>query len=589
MSENTVLQKQAVVKPPVLDKKTLQGNILKGHGRPFASHILVRFNLRFPNTARAWLKNFAKKKVTSAYEQELTAQIRKSKSDMDRSVQETLFAMVLLSAEGYRVLDLEKYMPTDKNALFVDGMGSRWEALGDPPPQARNSPYDHPIHAMLILAHADYETLKVEERAILQQLRRFCSIVHVEEGKRLVRRFLKGTNGTNGNTAIVQQSSGLTEEKPVEYFGFADGVSQTPAPAQTNGHYEIASSINGNSSELDPFNHALLQETGMDTYGSFCVFRKLEQNISLFREQVTHLVKTKQFTEEDSAGASIIGQYPNGTTAKVPKENTHVRKMQNLAANSPQIVRRGMPYNDADRYLYTASGETPPLSEQGAGLLFISFQADLDSFERLQRGAIDKTAPGADALLGREHALVTLKGGEYFFAPSLSFLNQLEVDAFTLEDGQVNSLSNQEFILKIRELYRADEFTLKKFGSYWAKGDRMAAIETLGVDPPAFDRFYAYLVPLMSLLDAHKVEPYQSQKRRTVWKLEAPDEPLRKKVIEAFAKTISDPKKLERFAQQWSENRNGAIESIGLSPEEHDTFYEYLMGFGVNFYVFFPL
>ncbi len=94
----------------------LQGNILKGHGRKYTVHFLVRFNPRFRKTARAWLSFFAESKVTSALEQI-------KQKERHQQGQEELFATVLLSAAGYRALrinDLE--IPDEGKGIFKSGM-----------------------------------------------------------------------------------------------------------------------------------------------------------------------------------------------------------------------------------------------------------------------------------------------------------------------------------------------------------------------------------------------------------------------------------------------------------------------------------
>jgi deferrochelatase/peroxidase EfeB len=116
-----------------------------------------------------------------------------------------------------------------------------------------------------------------------------------------------------------------------------------------------------------------------------------------------------------------------------------------------RIARRGIPYGDP----------TPPgddldsLPEFGVGLLFQCCQADLhEQFETLQKvWANNSESPfkttGKDPVIGESsdgtfpkivfpkawddtakkrfdfHGYVTMKGGEYFFAPSISFLRSL--------------------------------------------------------------------------------------------------------------------------------------------------------------------
>lgn len=117
-----------------------------------------------------------------------------------------------------------------------------------------------------------------------------------------------------------------------------------------------------------------------------------------------------------------------------------------------RIVRRGITYGDREDH----PAEDPILEQmptRGVGLLFMCFQGDIQNqFEYIQRVANDPRE-GLDPLIAQPedpgqagsqtwpvtwggdpdqlrpsfdfHGFVKLKGGEYFFAPSLSFLQKL--------------------------------------------------------------------------------------------------------------------------------------------------------------------
>jgi Dyp-type peroxidase family len=118
---------------------------------------------------------------------------------------------------------------------------------------------------------------------------------------------------------------------------------------------------------------------------------------------------------------------------------------------SHRIVRRGMPYGDPT----PPSSNLEALPETGVGLLFQCYQANLaHQFEFLQRAwannaEMARPGTGIDPVIGQSsngsipdlrfptrwgapgstpfsfHSVVTLKGGEYFFAPSITFLKGL--------------------------------------------------------------------------------------------------------------------------------------------------------------------
>ena len=122
------------------------------------------------------------------------------------------------------------------------------------------------------------------------------------------------------------------------------------------------------------------------------------------------------------------------------------------------MARRGIPFGhrNVDTELDPISEQTP---ENGVGLLFMSYQASIQGqFEFIQgtwvnSAAFPSTGTGIDPIIGQSAAgappsqrsyelpqtygtplpavqsnfdqFVTMKGGEYFFAPSITFLKSL--------------------------------------------------------------------------------------------------------------------------------------------------------------------
>ena len=112
-----------------------------------------------------------------------------------------------------------------------------------------------------------------------------------------------------------------------------------------------------------------------------------------------------------------------------------------------RILRRGITFGERPDL---EPGSTLPPPESGVGLLFMCYQSQLRQFVIQQEGADSDdfvlTGVGADATLGNNDTrvaqrwpvggqpnveafrmanFVTMLGGEYFFAPSLSFLATL--------------------------------------------------------------------------------------------------------------------------------------------------------------------
>ena len=140
---------------------------------------------------------------------------------------------------------------------------------------------------------------------------------------------------------------------------------------------------------------------------------------------------------------------PRGTTPLTSLEKERRRR----------IARRGIPYGPPIGAHVANFPESNPDPAIPRGLLFICFQAQIDEqFEFIQRTWVDNSLfpkgilfqrnTGDDPLIGQDsdesqrwpkkwgdhdagrktfnfESAVTLKGGEYFFAPSLSFLRTL--------------------------------------------------------------------------------------------------------------------------------------------------------------------
>jgi deferrochelatase/peroxidase EfeB len=240
-----------------------------------------------------------------------------------------------------------------------------------------------------------------------------------------------------------------------------------------------------------------------DCFGSYLVFRKLEQNVRGFREREELLARWLGLkgSAVQRAGALIIGRFRDGTpvTASaaaaaspgVPNNfnyaedadgtrcpfRAHIRKMNprgdgaRLRTDSRvayadgslqdqewrrRIVRRGIPYG-VRQIDPRENPRTEQLPTRDVGLLFLCFQSSLANqfgfLQKLWANAPDfaRENTGIDPLVG-QHAdhlcpipqrwplkwgkaamtpfavggFVSMKGGEFLFAPSIPFLTNLQ-------------------------------------------------------------------------------------------------------------------------------------------------------------------
>lgn len=472
----------------------LQGNILSGHGRNFSAHVFISFS-RDQKASRAWLKSLAGAYATSFKDQQQSALGYRS-----ASLDGGLFGHLALSARGYLALGFkEPYLPrglsvdpldrNKENDVFLSGMKGRARYLLDPSIDEWETPFQEEIHLLLLLASDNRAELEQALTRVLEDASQNSMVVHTVE---------------RGETLLKQ----LDPEDPqsivhVEHFGYVDGRSQ-PLFLEEQLEKERASGGISNWDPTAPLNLVLVTDPfgrTENSYGSFLVYRKLEQNIRGFKNATRQLAGELGISPE-LAGAMAVGRFKDGTPVvledkpgrtDVPNNfdfsqdpqgrrcpfHSHIRKTnprgeavgfetgdESLEMEKRhRIARRGIPYGGP----LQESDDPENLTEEGSGLLFLCYQSDIrEQFEFIQRrwsnnpyflqpqkdedSDYDKT--GLDPLIGQPHptspnaarapenwpggwgketvkvdtsfaGFVKMLGGEYFFAPSLSFFEYL--------------------------------------------------------------------------------------------------------------------------------------------------------------------
>jgi Dyp-type peroxidase family len=358
-------------------------------------------------------------------------------------------------------------LPAPRNDQFTNPSHSQYFRLGmkgqssvpgrrynDPPPAQWEPAYQQEIHAMALLADDDIDRLNRTVRDVAASLAGVFALLVTERGKVLRDGFPRGT-------------------LDIEHFGFQDGVSQ-PIMIRQDVDREIAKRGSTHWSPAAPLWLALVEEPGgAGRFGSFMVFRKLEQNVKAFWDALDQLSKQSGIAAED-LGAMAVGRFRDGTPA-VPTTtvdptadpndfhydqdpagakcpfHAHIRKT-NPRGDIPRVIGAPAAFESARRIVRRGItyGDRPDLSvrpETGVGLLFMCFQSNLDQFVIQQEGSDQNDfvnpGTGVDAVIGQNGApidqtwpsggatkftmanLVTMKGGEYFFAPSMAFLKGL--------------------------------------------------------------------------------------------------------------------------------------------------------------------
>jgi Dyp-type peroxidase family len=442
----------------------LQGNILKGHGREHTVHIFIRLSGADAPAERARLGVVARRLVTTAGKQH-----RESRQFRDFGLPGSLFGNIFLTPDGYRALGFGDEMEAAlTERYFRDGMRAHGDEFKDPGPAEWDEGYrGGGIHAMLLLADDDEDYLLRKARELVTELEEFATVLVVERGKAL------RTDSGEG----------------IEHFGYVDGRSQ-PIYLTT----DLA-----NEGQTDKWNPVeklkiVLVPDGLagdaaDAFGSYFVFRKLEQDVRRFKireEQLADRLKLKG-EERHRAGAMAVGRFEDGTPLALSqtdgfiptKENNftydddagglkcpfhaHIRKcnprgdtvrefgVSEEEERSRRVTRRGITYGERKRQP-DAFQALEDLPTEGVGLLFMCFQSSIEhQFAFIQNAWVNdknflKDGTGLDPVIGQGagsqqqwplnwggaetrgfdfSGFVRLKGGEFFFAPSIPFLRRL--------------------------------------------------------------------------------------------------------------------------------------------------------------------
>lgn len=441
----------------------LQPNILKAHVRDHLSALFLAFG--DAAEARAFLVSVTgKMKSAKAHLDEVSA----FKAGTGAS---TPYVGVGLTAAGYRALGVENF-PQD--ASFLRGMAApeTRRQLNDPPRSTFDPGYRGEIHAVVLVGDATDKAMTARRNEILGLLPDSATVLAEETGLGRVNARGEG----------------------IEHFGYVDGRSQP---------LFLSEDVDAEKNNTDginvwnpaaPLEQVLVPDTAAPDpgvhFGSYFVFRKLEQNVRRFKQAEADLADTLGLTGEDRerAGAMIIGRFEDGTPLTTQREDgaespvsnnftydsdraalkcpfqAHIRKTNPRGSGGAEdpagerkhlMARRGVTYGERPD---DPNADVPPAARPsgGVGLLFMAFNSRLgNQFEFTQSlwadnpgfPIVDGVTPGLDPVIGQgvrgasDYTVdwggsarrtadpvpqaVTLRGGEYFFMPSLAFLRSL--------------------------------------------------------------------------------------------------------------------------------------------------------------------
>lgn len=432
----------------------LQPNILKSHVRDHLSVLLLHFG--DAADGRAFLRTLVRARLMKSAKQAL----KEAAAFKKHGRPGTPYVGTGLSYEGYRALGIDPAeIPSD--AAFRRGMRATAtrRALVDPPASEWDAHYQGAIHAIVLIGDKTPGPMRDRRRELVTRLPGSATVIGEERGRPVV------------------------EGRGIEHFGYVDGRSQ---PLFLIEDVDDERATKDGTTVWDPafpLAQVLVPEPRAPRpatrFGSYFVFRKLEQNVRLFKSQEERMARQLGLgNEHERAGAMLVGRFEDGTPvtlqgkdgANSPVMNdftyasdpdglkcphyAHVRKVNPRhstgAGRRHLMARRGQTYGVRTD---DVEGEDTPLLDRptgGVGLLFMAFNTSLGKqFEYTQKrlaNHADPTTP-ADPVIGQGprrrlrsptewggtktktsdpiQQAVTMRGGEYFFMPSLPFLRSL--------------------------------------------------------------------------------------------------------------------------------------------------------------------
>lgn len=447
------------MKDPV-DLANVQGDILKAYGLPVSAHLFVA--VPGPAEGRELLADTAAQVTTAA----------------NWRLRPPVTLNVGLTYAGLEALGLPAELLASFPVAFRDGMASRSELLGD---TERSAPSNwdadlvagnsHLLFTINAVSAADLDSA-VDD--LTKRCRnRGATVVSDQRGARLPNRkeHFGYTDGI-GQPAVEGTNDPVRGEGDLTILGHWRGL---PVGEFFHGH------IDGDGypspGPAGPF--------GFD--GTFKVWRKLHEDVSTFRSWVVEQAEHVRLDPE-LVKAKLIGRWPDGSplalapdrpNAEIAADPTayndfdythdprgdrcplgaHIRRVNPRAglgfgdalSERQRIIRRGMTYGPALPDGADDDGED-------RGIYFVAYMADIErQFEFIQQhwcntGDVIGVGHDRDPIVGRatgDHKfvipgpvpkllhplpeLVTTRGGEYLWVPSVSSLHRLAAGDFSVE------------------------------------------------------------------------------------------------------------------------------------------------------------
>jgi len=459
--------------------QALQGNILKGHGRNYTANIFFKLDPAKQLAAKRMLRELANERLTSAHRQLLDSK-RFKETGQDGGP----FVHLALTFKGYQALGLAAKAPADPD--FQAGMkaSTSLSALNDPAVNTWEAPFQQDLHG-LVLVGTDSESQTAAVAVAIKTMITDAggTVVHTQRGKALRNAVGEGIENfgyVDGRSQplLLQEdidaetaTAGSSRWDPA--FPLSAALVKDPGTADT---FSFGSLFIFRKLEQDVRQFKAREQVIADVLGLTGEARELAGALIVGRfEDGTPVT----LSDEARGGPPANNfSYVGDAGSRCPF-HAHIRKTNPRGSGGAEpepaerahlMPRRGIPFEDVKREFHPAelpeSGSlaefnakvAPLLPTGGVGLLFMAYNSAIaKQFKFTQQTWANNPGfplpgtQGIDPVIGQGPSnptdqkirkvwddaaspllnnvefkgFVKMKGGEYMYSPSLTFLFSL--------------------------------------------------------------------------------------------------------------------------------------------------------------------
>ncbi len=465
----------------------MQANILRAHGRNFARHLFLRFT-GSPAAVKAWIHNSVAAVVTTAKKQHDDMVRRHADRTFDGGLVRGFFLSAKgyeflgYDSNQFASRTFRKGMK-DQTKGFLGGIVESILDTDnkDPEPTSWETGFQREIHALFTVADATEDAVKKAAEEMRTSLAGIATVLTVEEGI-VLRRKNQATGGDPESVEHFGYFDGISN--PLFTMQDLDDElleNQQRKAWDAGARLSLVLVRDPFTEETDAFGSYLVyRKLGQDVVKFNERVRALATSLNT-NEALAGAMVVGRFkdgtpvviSDAPSPGAQVDNDFNFNKDFEGDKcpFHSHIRKV-NPRGTTPltsleserrrRIVRRGIPYGKPMPGV-ADSTEADPNPAAPRGLLFMCFQQNVEEqFEFIQRTWVDnehfpsgiptlgllQQDTGDDPLIGQDpdeaqrwpkrwgdksagkksfnfESAVTLKGGEYFFAPSIPFLRSI--------------------------------------------------------------------------------------------------------------------------------------------------------------------